>query len=690
MESSEFSSKTKPDIPANNASESEFSILRGDFPGITERSLLNNVLQHSSLVLWALDKEGKFILSSGAGLKLIGLAEGETVGVSVFEMYADHPHICEKVRSALNGEEIQDFVEVSGQAFETWYRPIRTEGGQINGVVGISSVVTELYQARKAFEKSEKRFEKLAQMAPVGIFQCNRKGRIIFANRYFWSCFEHGADNQSSQETKTVDNLNTSEMTWAELFQSEGPGSLVDQWKQCVENGEAYESRLTPCQPAEDVNQVLVRLEKTESDRFVGIVVDMTAVQKAESVSALRHQQLEKAVQNRTVELKELNAKLQAEMQSRERAALELQLSQNQMQSILENTVDSIIQIDREGRMEYVNHTRSENPAEEVIGSKVFDWLNEADAKIAYQTLRRVIDNGEQVEQPATVNLPDGTQAYMTGRWGPIWHDGKVIGATIVATDVTEMRKLEMESKRRQEELAHLSRLSLMGEMSARLSHELKQPLFSIGSLAKGCLNYVEAGRIDPEELKTMLERITRLSNESRDIVEKTRDFAIKKPFQKKSAQIQEIVERSLDLVSGEFTKSEIQIEQTYENDIPAVNVDPTQIQQVFVNLFLNAIDAIRTSHKKIPHQITISAQPLNEEYVTVNVRDTGDGFQDIEPSNLFEAFRSTKENGLGMGLAICRGIMENHLGDLKLVFTGEEGTVFQIDLPIYTPASKL
>ncbi|HBN78688.1 MAG TPA: hypothetical protein DD473_23330, partial [Planctomycetaceae bacterium] len=652
MESSEFSSEMKPDVKSNNSSESEMSILKGEFPGITERSLLNNVLQHSSLVLWALDKDGKFILSCGAGLKLIGLSDGETVGLSLFEMYADHPNICDKVRSALNGEEVQDFVEVSGQAFETWYRPIRTEGAHINGVVGISSVVTDLYQARKALEKSEKRFEKLAQMAPVGIFQCNLKGHIIFANRYFWSCFEQGVFSQYSQDTMDAGNLKTSELKWMELFHAEGKGSLEEQWKKSLERGQAYESRLTPLQPAQDINQVLLRLEKTESDRFVGIVVDMTAVQKAESVSALRHQELEKAVQNRTVELKELYTKLQTEMESRVRATQELQLSQNQMKSILENTVDSILQIDREGRLEYVNHTRSENPSEEVIGSTVFDWLDPADAKIAQETLRRVIDNGEQVEQPALVNLPDGSQAYMTGRWGPIWHDEKVIGATIVATDVTEMRNMELESKRRQEELTHMSRLSLIGEMSARLSHELKQPLFSIGSLATGCLNYVEAGKIDPAELKAMLQRIARLSNESRDIVENTKDFAIRRPFQKKSAQVQEIIERSLDLVSGEFKKSEILIEQTYEDHLPAVNVDPIQIQQVFVNLIMNSIDAIRVSHKQSSHRITISAKPLNEEYVIVNVSDTGDGFQEIEPSNLFEAFRSTKENGLGMGLA--------------------------------------
>ncbi|TWT64164.1 PAS domain-containing sensor histidine kinase [Rubinisphaera italica] len=690
MDSSELTSEIKPELKSKNSFEAELPVLQKDYPGISERSLLNNVLQHSSLILWALDKEGRFILSTGAGLKMIGLTVGEVIGASLFEMYADHPNICEKVRSALNGEEVQEFVEVDGHAFETWYRPIITEGSQINGVVGITSVVTDLYETRKALEKSETRFEKLAQMAPVGIFQCNLKGRIIFANRYFWSCFKEETYENISQNIQAADNLKSSELTWLELFHSEGTDSLEEQWKESLDNGQAFESRLIPRQPAKDINQVLLRLEKTESDGFVGIVVDMTAVQKAESVSALRHRELEKAVQYRTIELIELNTKLKAEVESRKRATQELQLSQNQMQSILENTVDSIVQIDREGRLEYVNHTRSENPSEEVIGSTVFDWLDPADAKIAQETLRRVIDNGEQVEQPAMVNLPDGNQAYMTGRWGPIWHDEKVIGATIVATDVTEMRNMELESKRRQEELAHMSRLSLIGEMSARLSHELKQPLFSIGSLATGCLNYVEAGKIDPAELKTMLQRIARLSNESRDIVENTKDFAIRRPFQKKSAQVQEIIERSLDLVSGEFKKSEILIEQTYEDHLPAVNVDPIQIQQVFVNLIMNSIDAIRVSHKQLSHQITISAKPLNEEFVIVNVSDTGDGFQEIEPSNLFEAFRSTKENGLGMGLAICRGIMENNLGELKLLSTGEEGTYFQINLPIYTPANKV
>jgi len=763
-------------------------------------SLLENILNNTSLVLWVIDANGTFLLSRGAGLQDIGLADDEVVGQCLFDLYANYPDVLDQMKRALRGETSHEFTDVEGACFENWFCPLVSEDGETLGMVGISNSVTELSQtrerlkenrsrfeamfnqgpammilvahesgkiievndaftsltgvsqddaagrkledldlfnsasletldnpttenepfelttrggdrrlfrlstrtfryqgvlsclvigqdvteeelARAALFESEIRFETLAMQAPVGIFQCDRDGRIFFANPHFWSCFnlEDLKEHYPALEEGTIDP--ELDVCWFDLFQDEYQ-TLQTVWRRRISQKTPFRMRLSPILPARDVETVSLHLQESDSGRFLGTLIDMTGVARAESVSALRQRELEKAVRTRTAELDHLNRKLTTEAESRKQAAEELQLSQGHLQAVLENAVDLICHVDREGRIKYVNRVVTPGVRrQDVIDSVVFSYMKPEYQEQSREALRAVIEQGKQVELEMQVEIGDEDRC-INSRWGPVYSGGEVVGATIVGTDVTEIRRLEATAKQRQDELAHLSRLSLMGEMSARLSHELKQPLMSIGSFARGCLYRVRSGEMQQSELETMLEQMADLSLQARKIVQQTRDFVANRPFQKTLSDLSEIVKRSFELVQAELSNVPVGIHVSIPEDLPPINVDPTQIQQVFVNLLLNAIDAIRTSRKAVSHEISVSASRQREGYVTVRVQDTGDGIQGIDNDRLFAAFQSTKEHGLGMGLAICRGILENHLGELRLVSTSEEGTIFEADLP--------
>ncbi|MCG6157858.1 PAS domain S-box protein [Rubinisphaera margarita] len=764
-------------------------------------SLLENILSNTSLVLWVVDANGTFLLSRGAGLQDIGLADDEVVGQCLFDMYANYPDVCDQMRRALRGETSHEFTDVEGACFENWFCPLVNDDGETLGMVGISNSITELSQtrerlkenrfrfeamfnqgpammalvanesgkiievndaftrvtgisqsdaagrqfqeldlfsstgietlanptienepfelttrsgerrlfrlstrtfryqgvlsclvigqdvtkeelARAALMESEFRFESLAMQAPVGIFQCDRDGRIFFANPHFWSCFDIEALREQYPTLETGSINPELDVCWYQLFQDEYQ-TLQTVWQRRITQKTPFRMRLSPLVPARDVETVSLHLQESESGRFLGTLIDMTGVARAESVSALRQRELEKAVRSRTAELDHLNRKLTTEAESRKQAAEELQLSQGHLQAVLENAVDLICHVDKEGRIKYVNRVVTPGVRrEDVIDSKVFSWMKPEYLEPSREALRAVIEQEKQIELEMQIDIGEEDRC-INSRWGPVYSGGEVVGATIVGTDVTEIRRLEAVAKQRQAELAHLSRLSLMGEMSARLSHELKQPLMSIGGFARGCLYRVRSGEMQQAELETMLEQIADLSLQARKIVQQTRDFVANRPFLKQRSDLHEIVNRSLELVRAELSNVPVAAQLSIPEDIPKVNVDPTQIQQVFVNLLLNAIDAIRTSRKAVSHAISVSASLKRDGYVTVRIEDTGDGIQGIENDRLFAAFQSTKENGLGMGLAICRGILENHLGELRLVSTSAEGTIFEADLPL-------
>lgn len=251
--------------------------------------------------------------------------------------------------------------------------------------------------------------------------------------------------------------------------------------------------------------------------------------------------------------------------------------------------------------------------------------------------------------------------------------------AQILANAVHRQRA-EEERKEQQSVLAHVSRLSTMGEMVAGIAHEITQPLHAISNFAVASTKVLET---DPSERqKSVLQWIQKISAEvdrSGEIIRRLRHFTANAPGNPRMLDLNSVVQESLGIVAAELRSEEVTVHTEFHRTLPQVCCDRVQIQQVLVNMFRNAMDAMRDT-PVADRRIRIFTQRVDGE-LQVEVRDHGCGFSTEESTKLFDTFYTTKAEGMGIGLAISRTIIENHNGRVWAT-RNEQGSSFTIALP--------
>lgn len=259
-------------------------------------------------------------------------------------------------------------------------------------------------------------------------------------------------------------------------------------------------------------------------------------------------------------------------------------------------------------------------------------------------------------------------------------YDGtKYICAT--ARDVTELRRSESEQRRLGQQLAHLNRLSSMNQMVSAIAHELNQPLAVIGNNAAILSHIIQTTSFDPDEDVELIDTITSQAVVAGQIVRRMREFCMDKPPANTKECIAEVIHETLDLMAPELVHSSINVEINC-TDLPRINLDRVQIQQVLVNLVQNAIDAMSDCDSK-SRCLRVTATLCELGSVCIKIADSGPGLATELLDNLFEPFHSTKPDGMGIGLAISRSIVEAHGGNLRLEQQTSAGTMFVIMIPV-------
>lgn len=258
------------------------------------------------------------------------------------------------------------------------------------------------------------------------------------------------------------------------------------------------------------------------------------------------------------------------------------------------------------------------------------------------------------------------------------WTDGRKVRLQ-VARDITERLKHEQESRNQQEKIQITSRLTTMGEMASSLAHELNQPLTAIVNYNTAAMNLLQAGQTDNPMLITALEKSAAQASRAGKIISRIRSFVKRSDPRRQSVTINRIVANVLDLAEIDARKHGIKINEYIEDDLPEVYADPILIEQVLFNLIKNGLEAMSQSSERL---LEIKVTKLPKE-VLVSVLDCGHGLKD--PERLFEPFFSTKAEGLGMGLNICRTIIESHNGQLWAEANPSGGTIFRFCLPFAT-----
>ena len=242
---------------------------------------------------------------------------------------------------------------------------------------------------------------------------------------------------------------------------------------------------------------------------------------------------------------------------------------------------------------------------------------------------------------------------------------------------------LEERERMREElsHLAHLNRVSTMGELTASLAHEIKQPIAAALTDAKTCLRWLSRDRPDLPEAQDAASRVVKDATHASEIINRIGSLFKKGPLQRESIEMNQVIQEMIALLRIETARFSISIHSALTEGLPNIYADRVQIQQVLMNLMLNGIEAIKD--RGCGGELTIKSQKTRDDQVMLSVRDTGVGLRSEHKDQIFNSFFTTKPQGTGMGLAISRSIIESHGGRLWATANAGPGATFQFTLPI-------
>ena len=230
-------------------------------------------------------------------------------------------------------------------------------------------------------------------------------------------------------------------------------------------------------------------------------------------------------------------------------------------------------------------------------------------------------------------------------------------------------------------DLAHANRLASMGHLTASIAHEVNQPITGVVTNAEVALRFLGSDKVDLDEVRQILKDIVRGGNRASDVIGRLRDLIKKAPPRKARFDINGAAREVIELTRGEAGKNGVRVRANFRDGLPLISGDRVQVQQVILNLVLNAIDAM-SGMSEGERELLMSSAEAESGGVLVAVRDTGPGLSRTTVEHLFEPFHTTKSSGLGLGLSISRSIVEAHGGRLWASANVPRGTVFQFTLP--------
>ena len=299
------------------------------------------------------------------------------------------------------------------------------------------------------------------------------------------------------------------------------------------------------------------------------------------------------------------------------------------------------------------------------------------------------------VIDPATLNpddLPcelfDGEiQHALTGHWYHVherairWVDGRTVRVQIAA-DITDRKHIDEVNLQQQKRLEQTSRLITMGEMASSLAHELNQPLSAISNYCAGCVKRMQSGNYQFDDLLAAMQKASDQAERAGKIIRRMRDMVKKSDPNRQPVQLGELIDEARAFADIEAQRSSTQLLLDIPENLPKIVVDRIMIEQVLLNLIKNGIEAMHgTAIER--RKLSIQARLVDERLVEVSIADQGHGISDGDSEKIFVPFYTTKSEGMGIGLAICRSIIEFHQGRLWVEARREGGSVFRFTVPI-------
>ena len=414
----------------------------------------------------------------------------------------------------------------------------------------------------------------------------------------------------------------------------------------------------------------------------IAIAEDVTARRRAEEALRDANDELELRVDQRTRELRdEIGVRLQAESALRE--------SEMKFRALIENALDFVLVVNKEGIIEFqspsVAHFFRVSDGG-LVGTSVFDGVHPADLIRMKEELFRLVETPGATSS-VQYRVSDGKNGWriIEANSKNLLHDPIVSGIVINSRDITERHQAEEKARGLQTELAHVARLSTMGEMAAGFAHELNQPLTAIQNYASGCVRRLKAGAREKDELIRAMTAAAKQAQRAGEIIRRIRWFIRRDEPELTPTDINGVIREAVDLMESEAHHAGVEVHLDLASEMPWARADTIQVQQIIINLARNGIEAM-VLESIGPREIHIQTQAVSDEEIEISVRDTGPGVPDEIRDLMFDPFFTTKSDGMGMGLAICRSIIERHGGRIYFGPAESSGTDIRFTLRSQLP----
>jgi PAS domain S-box-containing protein len=592
-----------------------------------------------------------------------------------------------------------------GTPYEAEFRITRTDGstrwvlgkgtvvhdrtGRPVRMIGVNVDVTERKRAEMALRdeamlrQSEARLRELADAMPQVVFTARPDGQIDYFNRK-WS-------DLTGLPSETWHNR-----ALLRVVHPEDRASCLQAWQNSVDGGvpHEYQGRFWSVRTATFrwhlVRALPVRDEAGDIVRWFGTATDIDDHKRVEQ--ALRHTQvrlrafqrgLEHRVKERTAELSLANATLREEVVGRVRTEQALRASEERFAKAFRAMPDAISIARRsEVRLIEINerweamfgYSRAE-----AIGRTIDDLEIFADAHERQRFASLMNSQGFVRELEFELRDKHGAPLKGVVAAETVEVGGEPCLITMIR-DITESTRAAHEVELQRRQLTHLGRVALLGELSGALAHELNQPLAAILANARAARRMLDPGRFDPVELASILDDIVADDRRAGDVIRRVRALIRRDDAEMQPVELNDLVHDVLDLAHSDLIERTVAVTTALEKNLPEILGDRVQLQQVVLNLIVNACDAM--SGMPVDDRKLVVTTVDEGHVVHLTVSDSGTGIKSDVVDAVFEPFVTSKENGLGLGLTICRSIVDAHGGRLWAINNDDRGATFHMVLP--------